>query len=537
MSTSRDRGVRPALRATIQRLGLGLCLCMAAPGCTDDPQDPKMWIKKLEDPREKQEAIRNLVRLKDESAVEPLIKVFKRSKEPEVLASIGKLRSEKAVDLYIEQLDYTEDSFELASAAATALTELANRDEKGRQAAARAVEALNKAATKHTAIRSRANIARIEAMRALATIGDAKAVPALVQILETSADEQDFMLNRDAARHLGTLADASSVPALVRGLFMTGRGTDIFAPCRYALVRIGGPAVDELVRALQRQNKVLELDAIKFKFIPGIIPQKISIVLGNIGDKKAVPALLKELDKKDEGLAPGGVSGHQSAILALGELGDPAASKTLLTLLSNPRSNLKYRVAAAAALNLMNATEALPALLAAAKTPYLDTKEKVIDGEKAGLVAEAVTNYSRLLDRDGSAEIEALLKAAPPDTDLAVAMKNGLLRSALVKECGKNVDCYGKALGDDKSARSEKAAFMLGRLGRDGLKYLQKGVAHKETATRFAVLASLTRVAQKGDKDVLKALADQIELEATKTGLRDLVETMRITALVIGRRG
>ena len=56
-------------------------------------------------------------------------------------------------------------------------------------------------------------------------------------------------------------------------------------------------------------------------------------------------------------------------------------------------------------------------------------------------------------------------------------------------------------------------------------------------ATRSAVLASLTRVAQKGDKDVLKALADQIELEATKTGLRDLVETMRITALVIGRRG
>ena len=533
MRTTAPRGRSSFGRTLGRALVLGLCLTGAA--CTEDPQDAKTWIKKLDDPREQKEAIRQLVRLKDEAAVEPLSKLFKKSKEPEILVAIGKLRSEKAVDLLVEQLDFTEDGYELASAAATALQELAERDDKGRAAAQRAVDALNKAAGKKLSIRSRANIARVEAMKALAAIKDPKAVETLVEILGTSADEQDFMLNREAAKHLAVFADPKSVPALVRGLFMTGRGTDIFQPCRYALVRIGGPAVDELVRAMQRQNKVLEDDAKKYSFVPGIIVQKTSIVLGDLRDKKATPALLKELDKKDEGLN-GGVSGHQSVLLALGVLGDTSAAKLLTGIVGNAKAPPKYRVAAASALNLLNATEALPAILAAARTPYLDVKEKVIDGEKAGLVAEAVTNYARLLDHDDTPSLVALLKAAPPDTDLAVAIKNAALRSELVKECGKNVDCYGKALSDPKSPRSEKAAFMLGRLGHDGLKYLVKGINHKDSATRFAILASLAKVATASDKDVQQALATQVDLEATKSGMRDLVEEMRITAVVIGRR-
>jgi len=75
------------------------------------------------------------------------------------------------------------------------------------------------------------------------------AVPALMKVVEVSADEQDFFLNREAAKHLGEFADARSAGTLVRGLFMTGRGGDIFVPCRYALARIGEPAVDKVVEA------------------------------------------------------------------------------------------------------------------------------------------------------------------------------------------------------------------------------------------------------------------------------------------------
>ena len=76
-------------------------------------------------------------------------------------------------------------------------------------------------------------------MRALVKIGDKRAVPPLIKILGTSANEQDFLLNQRAALGLAELRPAEAVPALIKGLFMTGRGTDIFQECRLALVRIG----------------------------------------------------------------------------------------------------------------------------------------------------------------------------------------------------------------------------------------------------------------------------------------------------------
>ena len=81
-------------------------------------------------------------------------------------------------------------------------------------------------------------------MRALVKIGDKRAVPTLMKILTTSADEQDFLLNQKAALALAEFRDPQAIPALIKGLFMTGRGTEIFQECRLALVRIGAPAVD-----------------------------------------------------------------------------------------------------------------------------------------------------------------------------------------------------------------------------------------------------------------------------------------------------
>ena len=46
-------------------------------------------------------------------------------------------------------------------------------------------------------------------MKSLAKIHDPRAVPALVKVLETPADEQDFFLNQVAAESLGELGDAA----------------------------------------------------------------------------------------------------------------------------------------------------------------------------------------------------------------------------------------------------------------------------------------------------------------------------------------
>lgn len=533
-------------------IGLGFFLALGTTtltGCPEDPDDAKTWIKKLDDVREQKEALRQLARLKSEASLEPLTKLFKRSSDPEHLRVITKLRSDNAVDLFIEQMEYSEDNFENAMVAATGLYEIAERDDKGREASKKAVPVLIKAVIKKLPIKTRANLVKVEAMKALAATRDPRAVEPLTTVLETSADEQDFFINKQAAKYLGEFADPKSVPSLVRGLWMTGRGNDIFQDCRYALVRIGEPSVDKLIETMQRKNPAVEADAKKYEFVPGIVVQKAAIVLGDLRSKKAVPALLAELNKKDDGLTGNGVSGHQSVLQALGFIGDTSVTKTLLGIMADGKRDPKHRAAAAEALNMLGTTDALPGLLAMAKTTFITppkTKDDLpeLDQNKATMAAQGVTQLSRLTDKDESATLEPIAKAIPADiVDIKKVYENAIARSKVAAECKKDIACYGKYLAatgtdPDTSAKAERAAFSLSRLGHDAVPVLTKYVGHKDSAVRSAVMFALTRTATKADKDVLKAMDDQIAVDKgrDKVGIA-LAEEMRVSRAIVANRG
>lgn len=572
-------------------LALAFGSLISVAGCMDDPQDIKTWVKKLEDVREQKDALRNIERLATakerpaniDDAVAPVSALFKKSKDPQHLKTLTKIRSAKAVDLFIEQLDYSDENYENASVAATGLLELASLDDKGREAAKKAVPDLVKALDKKLPIKTRANVVKVEAMKALTAIKDPAAVPALMKVVEVSADEQDFFLNREAAKHLGEFADARSAGTLVRGLFMTGRGGDIFVPCRYALARIGEPAVDKVVEAMQRKNAAIEEDAKKYEFLPGLIVQKMAIILGDLRSKKALPALIKELEKKDDGMAPDClngnkqcVSGHQSVLLAIGMTDvEKTTAKTLIGIVSDAKRHPKLRSAAAEALNLMNATDGSAAILAAAKTPFLKPpKEKddlpELDQEKAGLAAGAITQFGRLVDKDETAAVDGALKALnlPKElleADIGIAFQNALARVELARDCKKDVACYGKALDemtkemdsieasksgkDDRekmlldirkarsAAKAEKAAFMLGRMGRDALPFLSKHIAYKDSAARIGIMLALSRISTKADAEILKAIQAQIDIDKTKDkASQGLADEMRITHAIIANR-
>ena len=113
-----------------------------------------------------------------DEAVAPVTALFKKSKDPQHLKTLTKIRSEKALDLFIEQLDYSDENFENASVAATGILELASLDDKGREAAKKAVPELVKALDKKLPIKTRANVVKVEAMKALTAIKDPAAVPA-----------------------------------------------------------------------------------------------------------------------------------------------------------------------------------------------------------------------------------------------------------------------------------------------------------------------------------------------------------------------
>lgn len=574
-------------------LSLGLLLSMgtAGTGCVDDPDDPKMWIKKLDDPREQQDAIRNLERLATSEqrpanigdAVDPLIKLFKRSKSPQHLKALSKMRSEAALDTLIEQLEYSEESYDNAAVAATGIYELAMRDAKGQEAAKKAVPGLSAGLEKKLPIRTRANLVKLEIMKALYAIKDRAAVPAFQKVVETPDAEQDFFLNKEAARYLAEFADPQSVPVLVRGLFVSGRGGDVFVSCQLGLVRIGEASIEPIVQLMNRQNKEVEEAAKKQNFPAGLIVQKAAIVLGELRAKKAVPALLKELEKKDDGMAADCfdtkidkdcVSGHQSVLQSLGLINDPAATKTLMAYLSDTKRPMKLRSAAAEALNLMNVQDAMPLLLTAAKTPWWKpAKEKggpmEIDSEKAGFAVGAATQAGRLAMKDESATFDPLVKALPKElkeSDIAVAMLNAVSRMEVAKQCGKDAACYGKVLDDmakamDKkeeeksgksdeakvkldiekaglAAKAEKAAFMLGRLPREAaLPLLAKFIGYKESAARITILLGLTRLANKNDKDLLTQMQAQIAVDRSKDKTaQELAEYIKRAAAVISNQ-
>ena len=266
---------------------LALTLAVGAVACPGDPNDPMTWAKQLKDLRTQKEALDHLANMDVERArpaVPALIDLYNDSKRPEFLEALARYNDPRTKPLMVEALDYTDDDFDRATIAAGVLGEMKATD---------AVPQLIAAAEKPLPIKSRANSARIAAMRALVKIGDKRAVPTLMKILTTSADEQDFLLNQRAALGLAEFKDPQAIPALIKGLFMTGRGTGIFQECRLALVRIGQPAVEPLIALLKEQNAEVQEMAKQYKFdevTPGVVPHKAGILLGDLRAKKAVPA-------------------------------------------------------------------------------------------------------------------------------------------------------------------------------------------------------------------------------------------------------
>ena len=174
------------------------------------------WAKQLKDLRTQKEALDHLANMdveKARPAVPALIELYKDTKRPEHLEALARYKDERTKPLFIEALDFSDDDFDRATIAAGVLGDMKAPD---------AVDPLIKAVEKPLPIKSRANSVRIAAIRALVKIGDKRAVPTLMKILTTSADEQDFLLNQKAALALAELRDPQAIPALIKGMFMTG---------------------------------------------------------------------------------------------------------------------------------------------------------------------------------------------------------------------------------------------------------------------------------------------------------------------------
>lgn len=502
--------------------------------CAGDPNDPMTWAKKLSNVRDQQEALNQLARMGTERAkvaLPSIIALYKETKKPEHLDALVRYKDPSTIPLFIEALDFTEDDFDRAIVAAGALGDM-------REKAVEAVPPLMKAVEHTLPIKSRANGVRLAAIRALAKIGDKRAVPALSKILTTSADEQDFLLNMKSALALAELRDPAAIPALIQGMFMTGRGANIFQECRLALVRIGEPAVAPLVELLNEKNVEINEMAKKLdfdKYSPGIIPFKAAMLLGDLRAAKAVPALAARLK------VPAKSGEHKSILISLGFIGTKDAVDVLLNTLKDKKADAPTRQAAEDGIYLSGDKRAVPILMDTAKNGYV-----VVDGQKASdLRANAAIDLARIAGPENYDEFKAL---ADKEKEVQGVFGEALDRMQVAKECGDKIACYGKHLSDPSWPRAEKAAFYIGFSGKpaEGLPLLLAALkpvaslAQERYPVQQAILQSFARLASKNDKSVIEALEKQIERDEAAVrlpGARDLLGETRVTLAVIQNKG
>jgi len=516
-------------------LALTLSLSLVS-ACQGDPNDAMTWAKQVKNLRTQKEALDHLANMdveKARPAVPALIELFKDTKRPEHLEALARYHDPRTKDIMIEALDYTEDDFDRATIAAGVLGDMKLPE---------GVAPLIKAAEKELPVKSRANNVRIAAMRALVKIGDKRAVPTLMKILTTPADDQDFLLNQKAALGLAEFRDPQSIPALTKGMFMTGRGTGIFQECRLALVRIGAPAVDPMIALLQEKNPEIQDMAAKLKFeepppvgTPGVVPHKAAIILGDLRAKKAVPALAARLKQKARG------DEHRSALIALGYIATPQAVETILAALKDSKVDPAERASAADALYLSGDRRAVPTLLEVAKTGYVMT-----GGQKASdLRASSAIALARIAGKETYEPFKALTEK---ETAAQGVFGSALERINVANECDRDLTCYGKKLNDPLWERSEKAAFAIAFSGdaKKGLPILLGAMKPITTMiperypVHQAILFALARLGTKDCKECIEKLDKQIERDEKAVrlpGARDLLGETRVTEAIIMNKG
>jgi HEAT repeat protein len=150
---------------------------------------------------------------------------------------------------------------------------------------------------------------------ALGQIKSPEAVPALIKGLKHK--------NADVARHsakaLGEIRDERAVPALIKAL--GHKNDNVVNHSAYALVKIGKPAVPTLIRALKYKN----LD----------VAWRSAEVLVDIKDRRAVPALIKALERNNM---------IETSAWALGEIGGRKALLALMAHADHPQENVRIAV-------------------------------------------------------------------------------------------------------------------------------------------------------------------------------------------------
>lgn len=510
--------------------GLLVPLCLAwLVACGGDPNDPADQAENLSDPAKRLEAVDNISRLYSQAladnqgnreaapvkaisdaTVEALSQAYMATRQDNqvgyrVLQLLQQMRDPRSIPALAAALDWRREVNEQHAVAAAQT--LRDMDVPAAQRSA-VISALMKGYEKITTDRPSDQLIAKAVVEALGGLEDHAATAPLTQIAMRENSPLNFLINRLALMQLARLGDQAAIPAFIKALFF--RSPDLRLGMEDVaiggLVRIGTPALQPLLDVLAGRNQeanaaaqtqVAALTAAGQRGITaeGLVKQRAVSALGALGRAEAFEPILAETRVED----------LQRKVTAAG---------SLLSLTLTDAQTAQARDAVIATINSLPATSmeglaARAALMSQALAtfdpgwlPFLMTQAKNRDAHPDVRLV-ALQTYAFIANKQESIEAAGLLASEPTSADGGQKERFAQLQPviAAANACDVDVTCWLGKLRDNDALVIQKAAVMIGRLGRgnqQAIDALVPLIGHQKAEVRIAALGALDRIAQNG---------------------------------------
>jgi len=421
-----------------------VALGIACAACQGTPKDAAGWARaatRRNRVQEKVEAVEQARKAPGDrkAAVPDLVLLLKDAPKVRAAAAValGEFQDPAAVPALVAAVDLAGGGDRPAE------THDANRQIAAALGALRAREAVP-VLSKLT--RSRDGFTQVAAVDALGDIGDPAGVEALVAV--ASDEEAEPFTVKKSLLALGKIGDPRAVPVILRMLFRERRGASFFPEAAFAAYEIGPPMAGPLLAVLRGEDRELGAWARANGVIEGALYAKAAQVLGDLGDARAVPALLQRLSYADR-VAEAQVLVRVYAAESLGRLRAREAVRPIGEMLLREKDpDLRDRFCDA--LVRIGDRAALPLLAKAARGGSWDAR------------SGALAALSQL-----GGDAEARIVDAERRSDAAHAAELGLMAARLgaARECREDLACWTRKLGDRQAAVRDRAALEVGRRG------------------------------------------------------------------------
>jgi HEAT repeat protein len=411
------------------------------------PNDAEGWAKHAVSRNrldEKLAALEHVRRSKDgdrSKAVPYLVEVLKQAPRAraEAALALGEIGDPAAVQPLLDALDQGATDRE---------TRDANRHVASALGALRAKEAVPILLQLTT---SPDGFTQVAAVDALGQIGDGAAVERLVAI--ATAEQGEPFTAKKALVALGRIGDPRAVPAVLRMLFYERPGVSFFPEAAFATSQIGAPMAAPLLAVLEGRDAELAAWARSHGVVPGALYAKAAQLLGDVGDPRAVPALVQKLAYQDA-MVDVEYFVRVYAAESLGRMRAREAVRPLVDLAAREK-DLVARSRFCDAIARIGDPAAVPLLQTAAGAGPFEAR------------APLLTTISQLGTEADRAFVEGAKArdcgACPAGQRRAYDAM--LARLDAAKRCGADVGCWANRLADAESGVRDRAALEVGRAG------------------------------------------------------------------------